>query len=157
MKPNGCVQRCFCQKAYGSLGMAKQCTQFVGKLRKVPSELLNMLFSSNLLASKRKEDKRMRIAAQVFDTGRDIVVDDGDGTMVPIPPVTAKPMTVGPYGDSSGIVMPQVSLRALQGMRRKGISPKRNYSSVRAQVVPTYTISRFIEDLKQSRHQKVEK
>ena len=119
------------------MGAAKLCTQFVGKLRKVPAETLAVLFSANLLASKRKEEKRMKVAAQLLDTGRELVVSDGAPS--------------GPYGDSSGIVLPQVSARALQGLRRKGVTPKKDYNSVRAQVVPTYTISRFIEDLKQSR------
>lgn len=149
MKPNGCVQRCFCQKAYGPIGVTKPCIQFVGKLRKVPVELLSMLFSANLLASKRKEDKRLRIATQVLDTGRDFAVVDQDDA--PAHASAPAPAISGPYGDSSGIAMPQVSLKALQGMRRKGITPKKDYNSVRAQVVPKYTIAHFIEDLKQSR------
>lgn len=138
MKPNGCVQRCFCQKVYGPMGAAKPCVQYVGNLRRVPPELLSMLFSANLLASKRKEDKRMAIANQLLDTGRDLAVVD----------------TVGPYGDSAGIEMPKVTTKALQGMRQRKISPKQDYESIRAQVVPTYTISRFVEALKQHRQPK---
>ena len=135
VKSGGCAQRCFCEKDYNG----KLCKNFVGKFRKVPTDLLEMMFSSVLLASKRKEEKRMRVATRLM-----AVIDDESG---PVAASAAAAVAPGHYGEAPGITLPPLTGRAATiGLRR--ISPKRDYNSVRASIVPLYTVSRFMNDLK---------
>ena len=111
-------------------------------MRRVPAELLGMMFNATIRATKRKEEKRLQMACQVFDMDDPVVVKDV--TVNGMPPSAES----GPYGSSSGIMLPSISSKAAQGMRRRGISPKNDYIRVRAQVTPQYTIDRFVDDLR---------
>jgi hypothetical protein len=86
----------------------------------MPTELTNMLFGRNLITAKRKEERALKIAQQVM------------GSAV--------------YGDSSNIALPLPSAKAVEGIRR--ISPKKDYASIRSIAVPPYSVSRFVEDIK---------
>ena len=118
-------------------------------MRRVPTELLTMMFNSAILAIKRKDDKRLKIACQVLDM-------DESGEAAPPKEVVVNGMpdeAVGPYGSSYGITLPPITSRVVQGMRRSGISPKNDYLRVRAQVTPEYSIGRFVNDLKKAQFQ----
>jgi hypothetical protein len=108
-----------------------------------------MMFSSYLMAIRRKEDKRARIACQVMDMNADGTPRTGE-TRVMIANGMPLDGSSHPYGDPTGISLPSLTGRVVQGMRRKGISPKQDYSRVRAQVTPSYSIGRFVEDLQKS-------
>jgi hypothetical protein len=100
----------------------------------VPTELNNMMFPKTLLSVKHKEEKKLAVAARLMDTGNSYaVVDDAK-----------------PYGDPpAAIALPPLTTRVVRGLR---ISPKTDYESIRAQVLPPYTISRFLEDIKNARY-----
>ena len=128
LKASGCVQRCFCLR----------CTSFVGRQRKIPEDLLGMLFPNHLVAAQRKAERRVELAARVFDTGRFInVVDDA-----------IAPAVATRYGDPTGIALPPLSTRAAQGMRRRGVASPKDFQTLRASAFPPYTINRFLEDMK---------
>lgn len=136
VKPSGVAQRCFCDKVYGAGVKQKPCRDFVGRMHPLPSDLATLLFPSTLLAFQKREEKQMLIASRVLDTGRDYTADD--------------PMPAGPhYGNPDpGIAMPQLTSRAAMGLRRRGISPKKDYNSVRAVACPPYSIGRFFQDVR---------
>lgn len=95
----------------------------MGSVHRVPNELLCMMFPNALMAAQRKEEKREAVAARL--------------------------MSIRAYGDPpAAIDLPRLTAPVVEGMRRRGISPRVTYESIRSQVTPPYTISRFVEDLR---------
>ena len=66
IRPTGCVQRCFCPKdtRYAS---GKTCAEFVSSKHQLPSDLKHLIFTDGVLRTRRKEEKKARIAAQLMD------------------------------------------------------------------------------------------
>lgn len=132
IKPSGAAQRCFCDKVYGH----KRCRDFVGRMHPLPSEVSSLIFPDSLISLQKREEKKLRIASNVLVTGRDYTADDSAPH-------------AGPYGNPDpAISIPLPTSRAAAGLRRRGISPKKDYNSVRAIACPPYTLSRFLEDVK---------
>ena len=150
LKPSGCAQRCFCDKTFSSPGQTstKRCRDFVGKMRPIPSDLAALLFPNALMAATRRDEKFLKIASRVLDTGRDYTMEDGPACTAASAAATVSPAP-GLYGNPTpGISLPHLDASIVRGLRRRGITAKRDYNSIRAVAVPPYPLSRFLEDLR---------
>lgn len=80
LRPKGCVQRCFCPKDIVQPAGGKRCSAYVSKAHPVPSDLQELIFSEGVLRTRRREERRAKLAAEVFAS-----------TMQPPPPPASVP------------------------------------------------------------------
>lgn len=66
IRPKGCVQRCFSPKdiIYKN---GKTCSQYVSTSHPLPKDLKELIFSDGVLRTRRHEEKKAKLAHQVFD------------------------------------------------------------------------------------------
>ena len=66
MRPSGCVQRCFCMKDAIQPNGLVSCPRYVGKPRRVPSGVLEIIFSKVVLRVLHKTEIRAKLATDTM-------------------------------------------------------------------------------------------
>jgi len=66
LRPKGCVQRCFCPKPIVQMAGGKHCSAYASKPHPVPSDIQELIFTEGVLRTRRKEEKKAKLAAEVF-------------------------------------------------------------------------------------------
>ncbi len=132
LSPRGCFQKCFCAKSFAG----GPCDKYKSRTHRVPMETLEMLFSEVLLRKKRKEDRRLKMAQDVFSKVGSYA---GGGEMPPGRSVDAEYGTPDP-----NIHLPVLQAGSLDRLRSRGIPKKLDYESIKAKITPRYSTLDFL-------------
>lgn len=134
LTPKGCVQKCFCVK----MQAGGSCSKYTSRLHKVPIETLEILFSDALLNTRRKQEKRIKLAEAVFSRAGSFPIPGED----PQPPKARD--QAHPYGVPEGVItLPTLRAGAAESLRRKGIQKKPDYDSIKTSFTPKFDPDNF--------------
>lgn len=142
LSPKGCVQKCFCVK----MQAGGACSKYTSKIHRVPIETLSIIFSDPLLNTRRKQEKRLKLAEQVmsragtFDQSEFGPQRDHDRQ-----PLAAAAAAAHPYGVPQGVInLPSFRAGAAENLRRRGISKKPEYETIKGNFTPRYGVDDFL-------------
>lgn len=139
IKPNGCVQRCFCPKDDIQPGGSVKCINFVSKEHDLPEALSTVLFPKALLKRKKQAESRERIANILLP---DRHPTDGDATELQ----EQTPLDPEPTPLRTPKQMRRSDPRSVMSVKPNGVR-EYDYQASKRVIQPKFTPMDFIKGL----------